>query len=226
MLDFRVERNVGDTKVYVRHWETADTPDLYTTTLTLAVGISHADIIDDVEADLLAESRTNYIAMPASVVGASYSADTLSNPTGSDAVTVIAPQAVDSVSAELLNRLFDDTVEWAVVMADEVCPIGRTSILVTTWARAIVPVDAKTIQFRLYGMDTSGAPSAWSSAVDMDTIDTTAATDWIKTTHAPIPIGSLNIVEGQGCRLNLARNPAGDSLVDDAALLHVQARWV
>ncbi len=226
MLDYVIKRNVGDTKVYVRHWEPADTPDLYETTRTLGVGATHAAIVADVEADLLSEGRTNYIAMPASVVGASYSADALSNPTSSDAVTAIAPIAVDSVSPELLNRLFDDTIEQAVVVADEVCPMRRNSVLVTTWTRPIVPVASKTIQFRLYGMDASGAPSTWSSAVDMDTIDTAADADWIKTTHAPIPIADLNITKGQACRLNLARNPAGDSLVDDAALQHVQVRWI
>lgn len=226
MLSFRVERNVGDTKVYVRHYEPADSPSLYETTRTLGVGVTHAAIVADVQADLLANSRTNYIAAPRSVVGSPYSADTLSNPTASDAVTAIAQQAVDSVSPELLNRLFDDTIEQAAVLADEVCPMGMGSLLLTTWARPIVPVASKTMQFRLYGMDTSGAPSAWSSAVAMDVIDTTASSDWIKTTHAPIPIASLNIVQGQSCRMNLARNPAADSLVGDAAVLHVQARWL
>ncbi len=226
MLDFRVERNVGDTKVYVRHWETADTPDLYTTTRTLGVGVTHAAIVADVRANLLSNSRTNYIAAPESVVGSSYTADALIDPTGSDTVTAIAVLAVDSVSPELLNRLYDDTVEQAAVMADEVCPADRSSLLLTTWTRPIVAVASKTIQFRLYGMDASGAPSIWSSAVDLDTITTVASTDWIKTTHAPIPIASLNIVAGQSCRMDLARNPAADTLVNDAALQHVQVRWI
>lgn len=158
--------------------------------------------------------------------GTGYVADTLLNPTGSDAVTVIAPIAVDSVSPELLNRLYDDTTEEAAVIADEICPAGVVSVRFVTWVRAIVPVVDKTVIFRAYGMDTSGAPSAWSSAVAMDTITTTASTDWIVTTHAVIAIGSLNIVAGEPCRINLARNPAGDTLVADAALQRVLVEWV